>query len=388
MLLSAPLNLNSPVVPAHSPGTKCQKPMSKKKIKILSIVAVVVVVLLAIIIPQINFGNKNGEDAETTPAGNRQTLQVKAFVAADTLWTEALRITGTILPNEHVEISGETAGRVTSINFEEGEEVKKGDLLIQVNNDEIKARLKRIEAQVQLAQEREQRQKKLLDIGGISQEEYDRSSTEFSSLKAEAEELNASLAKTRIRAPFSGRVGLRYISLGSYISSGTVITSLVDVDPVKLEFTIPEKYSGAVRNGSRINFTIDESDRTFRGEVYAIEPRVDAATRSLRLRAKAQNTTGELVPGRFANIRLVLGEIDNALFIPSHAIVSEMDGQQIFIYRNGKAEKRRVTTGIRTEESVQITEGLDTGDTVITTGLLQVRPGADVTIKEIERRKN
>jgi membrane fusion protein (multidrug efflux system) len=172
------------------------------------------------------------------------------------------------------------------------------------------------------------------------------------------------------------------VSPGSYLSPQTRIASLHDLDPVKLDFTVPEKYSSLLRTGDEIAFAVEGSDRTFPGIVYAVEPTVDAATRSLRVRARCPNKDGALVPGSFANVDLVLRSIPDALTVPSIAVIPELGGKKVFIYEDGAAQPRPVETGIRSDTAVQITDGLSEGDLVIITGILQLRPGLEVELDE------
>jgi membrane fusion protein (multidrug efflux system) len=233
---------------------------------------------------------------------------------------------------------------------------------------------------VELAERAEARQRQLLEDGVISSENYDVALGELNVLRAELDLIDAQLVKTEIRAPFSGIVGLRYVSPGSYLSSQTRIASLSDLDPIKLDFTVPEKYSGLLGVGDEVSFSVDGSQRSFTGTVYAVEPGVDPATRALRLRARCPNPDGALVPGAFANVDLVLRSVEDALTVPSIAVIPELGGKKVFVVEAGVAQPRSVETGIRTETLVQITSGLRTGDLVITSGLLQLQPGLEVEI--------
>ena len=196
--------------------------------------------------------------------------------------------------------------------------------------------------------------------------------------------IEAQLLKTEIRAPFNGVIGLRWVSPGSYLSSQTRIAALKDLDPVKLDFTVPEKYSALMRVGDRISFPVGNSARTFDGTIYAVEPGIDASTRSLRVRARCPNRDGALVPGAFANVELVLRSVADALTVPSIAVIPELGGKKVFVYENGAAQPRSVETGIRSDTEVQITSGLVEGDLVITTGLMQLQPGVKVEVEAVE----
>ncbi|MDX1672172.1 MAG: efflux RND transporter periplasmic adaptor subunit, partial [Balneolaceae bacterium] len=263
----------------------------------------------------------------------------------------------------------------------------KGDLLLKINDSELQAQLNRARYRLDLASERERRQRKLLEKGGISQEDYDATLNEVNVLRSEVQLINAQIEKTEIVAPFTGRVGLRYVSEGSYISPSTRIASLQNINPMKIDFSIPERYVNAVEVDDRISFTVQGTEQTFEGRIYAIEPRIDSQTRTLQLRAYSNNDEGLLIPGAFADLELILQNIEDALMIPSISLVPELQGQKVFLYRSGSVVEQPVETGIRTEERVQITEGLSPGDTVLTTGLLQVRPGMGVEINELENQQ-
>lgn len=294
--------------------------------------------------------------------------------------------TGSILANEEVELRSEVSGKITDIYLEEGKMVDENQLLIKINDSELQAQLQRARYRLNLATERERRQQQLLEKGGISQEDYDATLNEVNVLKSEVQLIQAQIDKTEIRAPFRGRVGLKYVSDGSYISPTTRIASLQNINPVKLDFSVPERYVSRVRVGDEITFTVQGTERVFDGEIYAIEPKIDSQTRTLQLRALSDNDEGLLVPGAFADIQLILETIEDALMIPTISLIPELQGQKVFLYSNGSVEERRVQTGLRTADRVRIMDGIQPGDTVLTTGLLQVRQGMPVRINEIQEQ--
>jgi membrane fusion protein, multidrug efflux system len=308
-------------------------------------------------------------------------LMVNAKVISPQELNNNIEIIGTILPNEKVELRSEAPGRITNIFFKEDGKVKKGDLLVKIFDQELKAQLKKIKIQQDLANVELERKKKLLEISGISQEEYDIASNQASSLSADAELINAQLAKTEIRAPFDGVIGLRYVSEGEYVSSATLIATLQQIDPVRIEFDIPEKYGMYVVKGSSINFTVTGSEKIYNGTVYAIEPMVDLSTRTFKVRARTSNNDYALRPGSFIKVNLLLAKDKNAILVPTESIVSGVTGQKLFISSHGFALSRKVKTGIRNERSIQITEGLQINDTVITSGIMQLKDSARVKIK-------
>jgi membrane fusion protein (multidrug efflux system) len=310
--------------------------------------------------------------------------RVRAHRVRPTELTERLSTTGTVRANEEVEIVSEISGKISSIHFDEGSRVSAGQLLLKIDDSELLAERQRALYRVELAERDEARQKQLLEDGVIAREAYDVALGELNVLRAELQLIEAQLIKTEIRAPFDGVIGLRSASPGSYLSSQTRIASLKDLDPVKLDFTVPEKYSGLMQMGDRISFTVGSSDHTFDGTVYAVEPGIDTSTRSLRVRARCPNRDGALIPGAFANVTLILQSVANALTVPSISVIPELGGKKVFVYEDGVAQPRPVDTGIRSDTEVQITSGLAEGDLVITTGLLQIHPGTEVEIEAVE----
>jgi membrane fusion protein (multidrug efflux system) len=230
-----------------------------------------------------------------------------------------------------------------------------------------------LQAQRKLVEEREYRQRQLLDRDAISRESYDQVATELESLEADIMLIEARISETELRAPFDGIVGLRMISEGAFATTQTKIVQLVKISPLKIEFSIPERYAGEVVSGFPITFQIDGVQKTFGAEVYAIEPKVDIDTRTIVARALYPNTGEELKPGRFASVRARLSQIQNAVSIPTQALIPEMEGEKVFILKNGRAKQVRVETGLRTESHIQIRTGLNFGDTLLTTATLQLR---------------
>jgi membrane fusion protein (multidrug efflux system) len=309
-----------------------------------------------------------------------EKLRVAVHRVEPGLLEERLSTIGTVLANEEVDLVSEVSGKIAAIHFDEGARVEKGQLLLKIDDSELAAERQRALYRVELAERDEARQQQLLDQGVISSETYDVAFGELNVLRAELQLIEAQLVKTEIRAPFGGVIGLRWVSPGSFLSSQTRIASLHDLDTVKLDFTVPERYSTLLEIGEEISFTVDGVDRSFPGTIFAIEPSVDPATRSLRLRASCPNRDGTLLPGAFANVELVVRSVPDALAVPSIAVIPELGGTKVFVVRDGRAEPRPVVTGIRTENAVEISEGLVEGDLVITTGILQLEPGREVEI--------
>ena len=218
----------------------------------------------------------------------------------------------------------------------------------------------------------------------ISQEQYDVALNELNTVKAGIKLIHAQIEKTEIRAPFAGQIGLKYVSDGSYITPSTKIATLQNTHPVKIDFSIPEKYAGEMRRGAKVSFRIQGLPSIYQGSVYAIEPKIDQVTRTVQIRAASPNSNGELMPGAFAEIELVLKTIPNALTIPAQAVIPELSGHKVLLYKGGIVQSQPIETGIRTSSTVQIVKGIQAGDTVLTSGILQVRPGSPVNITQFE----
>ena len=311
---------------------------------------------------------------------DRAPLRVSAIVVQTVPFAESVMSTGTLIAEEGVELQAETNGKVVSIGFTEGAKVKKGDLLVRLNDADLIATASRAKFRKELAMLREKRIAQLLKQGVARQEEYDTALNELNIQDAEIELTEAQIAKTEIRAPFDGVVGLRYVSEGSFVNAATRIATLQRLDRLKVDFAIPEKYAGRVRVGAPIVFTIAGGERNFTGQIYAFDPRIDTATRTLVIRAVCPNPDGRLLPGAFASVQVILGQLKDAVLIPAVAVVPGLNEKNVFVIKDGKAERRAVETGTRLESTVHILSGLAAGETVITSGLQQLRAGQSVTI--------
>ncbi len=310
----------------------------------------------------------------------RQILNVTGYLIKPTTMSDTYNSIGTLIPDEEVELSFETSGKIVGIYFTEGSRVKRGDLLAKINDRPLQAQLEKLLAQQKLAEEKEFRQRSLLVKDAISQESYDQIVTELQTIQADINLIKARISETELRAPFDGIIGLRYISEGSFSNSSTKIARLVKMSPIKVEFSIPEKYSDDVKLGFPITFSLVGSNDTLKANVYAVDPKIDVKTRTISMRALYPNKNEELKSGRFASITLQLSQIDNTIAIPSEAIIPEMEGETVFIYKSGKASSVKVGIGLRTESKIQILSGLKFGDTLLTSVILQLRQSLPVVL--------
>ena len=313
----------------------------------------------------------------------KQVLNVNAKVIKPQSLTDEFTTTGVLLPDEEVDLSFETSGKIVEINFEEGTAVKKGQLLAKVNDRQLQAQLQRLISQLKLAEDRVFRQNALLQRDAVSKEAYEQVKTELATLNADIENIKASIDMTELRAPFDGIIGLRQVSVGAYASPTTVVAKLTKVSPLKVEFAVPERYAREIKKGMNLDFRVEGRLNAYPAQVYATESSLDMETHSLNIRAIYPNQNGELLPGRYADIQLKQKEIADAIAIPSEAIVPEMGKNKVFVYRNGVAEPTDVVVGIRTESEIQIVQGLAIGDTILTSGTLQLRKGMPVEIQAL-----
>lgn len=315
----------------------------------------------------------NPTAAGTKPNGGGAMTTVSGYVVKSEKLDNRIFATGSAVSSEMVDLKPEVAGKIIQLNISEGKPVSKGQLLIKLNDVDLQAQLRKLEAQLKLTQQSEVRLRKLLDIKGVSQDEYDVVTNQINNIKADMEYTEAQIAKTEIRAPFSGIIGLRAVSLGAYISGTSQVATIQIVNPMKIDFSIPEKYVNQVRLGDQITFGTEGSADKFTGKVYAIDNQIDPTTRTLKVRATAANSSGRLKPGAFVKVDFSLKEIDNALMIPTEAVVPILKGQQVFVSKNGKAQAVEIGVGVRTDSKIQVTSGLSVGDTIITSALMSMK---------------
>ena len=340
--------------------------------------------LLTISAAIISCGEKNKTSTATTRTQQQsQAITADAMIVSTQPLSADIEIPGTIMANETTEIHPEISGRVVQLNVREGTFVGKGALLAKLYDGDLQAQLRKLEVQLKIAEQTEDRQSQLLKIQGISQQEYDLSLLQVSNLKADIDIVREAVRKTEVRAPFSGKLGLRNISQGAFVTPATIVTTISQVSQLKIQFNVPEKYGSQLRNGQPINFTVDGSTKTFTANIIAAEVKMDENTRSLALRALVKNSDPSLIPGVFAKVRIILGKNEEAILIPTIVVQPLGRKKLVYIYKGGKSIPADITTGIRDSSKVQVLTGLNVGDTVITTGLLFLRPGADVKLKNI-----
>jgi RND family efflux transporter, MFP subunit len=345
---------------------------------------IVSILVLNSIIISCNENKSAPANNRTAGRGGNRPILAEGFIVKSRALSESLEVPGTLLPYEETEIRSEISGRVVWLNIPEGSFVQKGTLLVKLFDEDLQAQLQKLQVQLQIAEKTAERQKELLKISGISQQEYDLSELQVSNLKADIELTKVSISKTEIRAPYDGRIGLKSISSGAYITPTTPITSISQVNELKLEFTVPEKYSKHMVRGRPVNFTVGTSDQLLQAKIHATESLIESNTRSLRVRATVQGNHKLLVPGAFAKVLLQFGKFNESLVVPSQSVIPQARNKQVIVYKDGKAEFVVVTTGIRDSSFVQILDGLNEGDTVLTTALLAVRPESQIKLIKVQ----
>jgi membrane fusion protein (multidrug efflux system) len=344
------------------------------------VIAILVIALGGMIVYRIT-KNKAENEKGNDKNGKKPPIGVSAVVVEPQEFSNTISLSGSIDANEQIEIRSEVSGIVETISFTEGSNVSKGQILFKVNDIELRAQLAQAKTKESLASENERRAKLLLQKEAISQEEYDIASADYRTAKAQTQLIQAQIGKTTVRAPFSGKIGLRSISPGTYVTPTTLIAKLVSTNPLKITFSIPEKYATEINKNSEITFTVPNVADKFTAKIYALEPAIEAATRTLQIRALTDNKNGKLLPGTFANIELPLKNIKDAIIIPTEAIIPIQDGKKVFIANNGKAKEVKVETLTRTDKDIVITSGLKIGDTVLTSGVMSLKDEDDIKVK-------
>lgn len=358
----------------------------KHRLRIIVIAGCVVVATAAIVLynhfssrPGIGDAGPVSDKAPVAAPAAGRPVPVEVHVAALEPIDAGIGGLGKLLANEEVEIVSEIAGKVEKIQFSEGAKVRAGDLLVKVNDDDLQAQLSRAEFQRRLLSDKLDRNRILFEKDAVSGEAFDQIETDYNMVEADIRLLKVKIDKTEIKAPFDGVIGFRYISLGSYLQPSTPIAQLVDHSKLRVEVAIPAQYLDASLIGAPLMFTVRGDDTPRRARVYAIDPRVDDKTKTIILRGLYDNADGRLLPNMSVTFSISQRQ-GRSLQVPTEAIVPEIDRQRVWVVRKGRAVPVAVTTGVRNERMIEITDGIAAGDSVIVTGLMQVRDGARVEV--------
>ncbi|HEY5370012.1 MAG TPA: efflux RND transporter periplasmic adaptor subunit [Hanamia sp.] len=310
-------------------------------------------------------------------------IAVQGYIIHPSVLHSSIEVAGTLLPFEETDIHPEVSGKVTYLSIKEGAHVKKGTLLARLFDGDLQAQLNKSKVQLEVAQKTQQRQSELLTIGGISQQDYDLSALDVSSIKADIQVLQAAIDKTIITAPFDGKLGFKNISIGAFITPTTVITSIKQDNKLKLEFSVPERYTPKVKLGNIVYFTTEASNKKYSAKIYATEAGITADNRSLKVHAAVENIDNNITAGSFAKAAFDMGDNNDAIMVPTQAIIPEARDKKVIVYNGGIADFKVVTTGTRDSAKVEILSGLSIGDTVITTGLLSIKPGSKINLSSL-----
>ena len=331
-------------------------------------------------------GSKSAEPKTMQKSGGPAApLSVEGFVVSSSVLNSSIEIAGSLLPYEETEIHPEVAGKVVMLSIQEGAVVKRGTLLARLFDGDLQAQLQKLSVQLKIAQKTQERQDELLKIGGISQQDFDLSLLSVSTIKADMQILQASIDKTIIRAPFDGKLGLKNISIGAYITPTTILTTIRQVNKLKLEFSVPEKYTPKVSVGNIISFSTEASPKTYTAKIRATESGITQDNRSLVVHAIVENTDKNITAGSFAKVIFDMGNNNNAIMIPTQAIIPQARDKKVIVYKNGIANFNTVVTGTRDSARVEILSGINVGDTIITTGLLQIKPDSKINLSTLKK---
>jgi membrane fusion protein (multidrug efflux system) len=311
-------------------------------------------------------------------------LKVEAVVINPSVLDQTISISGTLKPFEETVLMPEVPGRVVEINLVEGGFTKKGTLLVKLFDGDLQAQLKKSQAQLLLEQQTENRQSELMKVNGISQLDLDQTILQINSIKADIEVLKVQINKTEVRAPFDGTIGLRNISIGAQVTPATALATIRDISHLKLDFSVPGKYSNMIKPGYKVQFSLQGNDKKYDATVMATEQGIESDTRNLTLRAIVQSDVSSLTPGEFADVELRLSENQSALMVPTEAVIPQARTKQLILAKKGRASFVTVTTGIRNASSIQITSGIKPGDTVVTTGILFLKPNSVISFSKVK----
>ncbi|MDB5203644.1 MAG: transporter [Ferruginibacter sp.] len=323
--------------------------------------------------------------ATSTTKAAPPTPRVDGYIVRAMAVSEDLELPGSLIANEATEIHPEISGRLTFLSVAEGRSVGKGALIAKIYDGDLTAQLNKLRVQLQNAEVTVRRYQELLKIDGVSRQEYDIQALQINNIKADMAIVRSNISRTEIRAPFSGIVGLKNISPGAYVTPATIITTIRQNSQLKLDFTLPEKYSGRLQPGQLVNFTVEGNQKGYNAKVIATEMGISTDSRSLNVRALVTNNDGKLLPGGFVKVQTNFDPDPNGIMIPSQAVVPQARGKKAVVYRNGIASFEDIITGIRDSAMVQVTNGLKVGDTVIITGLMSMKPNAKIQLNKIQK---
>ncbi|HQE12047.1 MAG TPA: efflux RND transporter periplasmic adaptor subunit [Flavipsychrobacter sp.] len=324
------------------------------------------------------------KDNKQQGGGRPKDVKAIGYIVKPSSFEQTYKVAGTLLPNEAIEIHPELTGRITKIHFKEGAFVKKGQLLVSLYDADILAQIQKLKQQKALQNKLYERQQSLVAIGGISQQDYEATATTIATIDADITAQEAQLRRTKILAPFEGIVGIRSISEGAIVSPTTTIAQLQQVHPLKIDFNLPEQYYPYLKTDKAVYFSVKGVSDSLEGKISSIDPGADAATRTIRARAVVPNPNRKLIAGAYAEVTIPFESNNEALLIPTQSILLTTRDKKVVWVANGKATMKTVQLGVRSANKVEVLAGLKPGDTILTTGLMQVKDGMDVLITKTQ----
>ncbi|HEY3372737.1 MAG TPA: efflux RND transporter periplasmic adaptor subunit [Prolixibacteraceae bacterium] len=316
-------------------------------------------------------------------AKERPPVAVDVIIATEEAVASDLEVNGTVVSNEMVELRPEISGRLTYLNIPDGASVSKGTILAKVNDADLQAQLEQQKTQLDLAIKTEKRLGNLLQVNGVNQADYDVALSQVNSIQANIKVLNAQIDKTVIRAPFSGELGIREVSPGAFVTPQTLIGILQQTDKVKIDFTVPETFASIIKKGDKVTIQTNGMDSSLDATITAIEPQINSTTRNIKVRAFL--SSGIISPGAF--VKVVLNQSRQGIMVPTNAIIPDALSSQVVVVRRNKAVFTNVETGIRNTDHVELTKGINPGDSIIVSGMLFVRPNASIQVQKVRTLK-
>lgn len=338
------------------------------------------IVLTAILL---SFTSCGGKKKTAEKPKESSPVIVDVIIAQTQPITNIIEANGTVIATEFVELHPEVSGRLTYLNFPEGKAIGKGTVVARVNDADLRAQVAKSRVQLQLAQKTIERYKPLLDINGINQADYDLVVNQANGYRADIAYTQALIDKTVIRAPFSGIAGLRQVSPGAFVTPSTVIATLQQTAEVKIDFTLPETYSNVIATGALVDVVLDDTAIKSKARITAVEPGANTDTRNLKVRAVLLD--GKSNPGAFVKVFIDAGKTRQSVKVPTNCIIPDDKNNQVILVKNGKANFVNVQTGVRSDNTVEITKGVNVGDSIVVTGVLFARPKSALKVRSVKK---
>ena len=327
---------------------------------------------------------ENKSKASANAPKPNPAVVVDVIIAEKELISNTIEANGTVIANEFVELRPEVSGRLIYLNLPEGRMIAKGTIVARVNDADLLAEISRSKVQLDLAQKTVDRFKQLLDVNGLNQADYDVALNQVNTLKADMVYTHTMVDKTVVRAPFSGVAGLRQVSPGAYVTPATIIATLQQTSDVKIDFTLPEMYVNAIKTGNMVEVETDAvTKERGRALIIATEPGANTNTRNLKVRALLKGARAN--PGAFVKVYIDAGKGRSSIKVPANCIIPDDKNSQVVLVKNGKANFVNVQTGIREANTVEVTKGIEAGDSVVVTGVLFAKHKAALKVRSVKK---